>query len=132
MAGTDTDGQGPPRARGQADREGMDVKVKRLSIREFVEFGFLQELNRQFLHPLGMALEVVVDNESGEMSLGGIWDYRHDAEGMLFSDGIDEEKRARVEAFQRERFQSRQDALGFVYQDGAMTREELNRCLGKR
>lgn len=57
--------------------------IKRIDIKEFRSLGFLQELNREFLHPLGMALEVIID-EDGSEKLGGIWDYRDDPEGMFF------------------------------------------------
>lgn len=35
--------------------------VKRIDIKEFRAIGFLQEVNRQFFHPLGLALEVVTE-----------------------------------------------------------------------
>jgi hypothetical protein len=57
--------------------------IKRIDIKEFREQGYLQELNRQFLHPLGLALEVVIE-ENGEERLGGVWDYREDAEGVIY------------------------------------------------
>jgi len=53
-------------------------EVKRISIKEFREFGFLHEVNRVFFHPLGLALEVIIDRETGEERLGGIWDCRDD------------------------------------------------------
>lgn len=59
-----------------------------MDIKEFRQGGYLQEVNRQFLHPLGLALEVEIDDETGSESLGGIWDYRDDPEGMLFADGM--------------------------------------------
>lgn len=37
--------------------------VKRIDIKEFQELGFLQEVNRLFFHPLGLALEVVIEDE---------------------------------------------------------------------
>src|SRR5438445_10887455 len=37
--------------------------IKHMPIREFVDEGYLQEVNRQFLHPLGLALEVTVASE---------------------------------------------------------------------
>ena len=46
-------------------------EIKRMSIKEFREKGYLQELNRQFLHPLGLALEIII-NEDGSESLGGV------------------------------------------------------------
>lgn len=56
--------------------------IKRIDIREFRERGYLQELNRQFLHPLGLALEVVILDDGSE-ELGGVWDYRSDSEGGI-------------------------------------------------
>ncbi len=76
----------------------MSEKIKRISIEEFREFGFLLELNRRFLHPLGMALEVTIDEETGEESLGGIWDYREDPEGMMYGE-LQQDKIDRVKKF---------------------------------
>lgn len=41
----------------------MSDDVKRIDIAEFRKRGFLQEVNRQFFHPLGLALEVVIEDE---------------------------------------------------------------------
>ena len=72
------------------------MKIKRIDIKEFREIGFLQEVNRLFFHPLGLALEVEID-DAGNEKLGGVWDYRDDPEGMAFGDGmIDQEKVDRV------------------------------------
>ena len=54
-----------------------------MDIKEFREKGYLQELNRRFLHPLGLALEVVIDDDGTE-KLGGVWDYREDEEGIYY------------------------------------------------
>lgn len=59
--------------------------IKYMDIKEFRDQGYLQEANRQFFHPLGLALEVHVDND-GDETLGRIWDYRDDPEGMVFYD----------------------------------------------
>lgn len=59
----------------------IDDDIRRIPIKEFRESGYLQELNRQFLHPLGLALEVLQHDDGTEV-LGGIWDYRNDAEGI--------------------------------------------------
>jgi len=75
----------------------MAEEIKRMDIKEFIELGFLQEVNRQFFHPLGLALEVIVDEETNEEKLGGIWDFSDDPEGMFFiNDVIDEKKIAIV------------------------------------
>ena len=57
--------------------------IKRIDIKEFRELGFLQELNRQLLHPMGLALEIIVD-DNGKEKLGGIWDYRDDPCGIIY------------------------------------------------
>lgn len=74
----------------------MEDNIKRIDIKEFREFGYLQELNRRFLHPLGLALEVTVDKDGVE-KLGGIWDYRDDEEGILY--GINESGPERKDKF---------------------------------
>lgn len=60
--------------------------IKRMDILEFQELGFLQEVNRLFFHPLGLALEVIWDED--KKRLGGIWDYRDDPEGIVFAQGV--------------------------------------------
>jgi hypothetical protein len=59
--------------------------MKYIDIKEFREKGFLQEANRLFFHPFGLALEIIQDDDGVER-LGGIWDYRDDPEGMIFDD----------------------------------------------
>lgn len=71
----------------------MTEEIKRMDIKEFRNLGFLQEINRKFLHPLGLAMEVIID-EDGSERLGGIWDYRHDPEGMFFVQGSIKQDRA--------------------------------------
>ena len=69
--------------------------IKRIDIKEFREKGYLQELNRRFLHPLGLGLEVVLD-DNGTETLGGVWDYRNDEEGILYDiSSSDDERKAR-------------------------------------
>lgn len=91
-------------------------EIMRINVAQFREFGFLQELNRQYLHPLGMALEVCILGDGKEI-FGGIWDYRDDPEGIIFGPGvIDPEKATRVKAFAEKRHAERREALGFVVQ----------------
>jgi len=100
----------------------MSNDVNRIDIREFRESGFLQELNRKFLHPMGMALEVIIDDEDGSESLGGIWDYREDDEGVYYDiEHSDEEtiksftKKAKfVEEHYNKVTQKRFKKLGFI------------------
>lgn len=87
-------------------------KVNRIDIAEFREFGYLHEVNRRFLHPLGLALEVVVGVDGTER-LGGIWDYRDDPEGIYYGE-LDADKIAAVERAWTEREPARRTALGFM------------------
>ena len=92
-------------------------KIKRIDIKEFHEMGLLAELNRAFLHPLGLALEVVIDDDGTE-KLGGIWDYRDDPEGVLFSkEYFPYETIKKAQKFIQEKHEQRMKNLGFIYQD---------------
>lgn len=68
--------------------------IKHMDIKEFVERGFLQEANRLFFHPHGLALEVFVTDDG--MKLAGIWDSRDDPEGIVFDDLTTEEAKAKA------------------------------------
>jgi hypothetical protein len=61
--------------------------MKYMDIKEFRDLGLLQEINRLFLHPMGLALEVRIGADGVER-LGGIWDYRDDPEGILFPESV--------------------------------------------
>jgi len=73
----------------------MSDDVKRMDIKEFQDAGYLQEVNRMFFHPLGLALEVARNDEDGSMTLSGVRDNRDDPEGMIFDD-FDPLKSARI------------------------------------
>jgi hypothetical protein len=73
-----------------AERHNLKNVIKRIDPREFREQGYLQELNRRFLHPLGLAMEIVVES-NGLEHLGGVWDYRDDPEGMVYGKTGDQE-----------------------------------------
>jgi len=95
----------------------MTDNIKRIDIKEFREKGFLQELNRLFLHPLGMALETVINEEDDSESLGGIWDYRDDPEGMAFGEGmVNQEKVCHVEKLRQSKVEARLKNMGFAIQ----------------
>lgn len=91
-----------------------------MDIAEFRQLGYLQELNRRFLHPLGLAIEIV-QHEDGSESLGGVWDYRDDPEGLFYDianagDKEKEEFKSRANFIDVElniRFGARKGALGF-------------------
>jgi len=105
------------------------MSINYMSIKEFQHEGYLQEVNRQFFHPLGLALEVKVDTNKGWV-LSGIWDYRDDSEGMRYDDEPNSEKvrkQANIEKIARERKPVREKSLGYWVQpikDIVDTREE--------
>ena len=80
----------------------MSKKIKYFSLKNFLKKGYLQEVNRKFFHPLGLAMEVV-QNDDGSYQLGGVWDYRKDPEGIWFGLKMaSPEKKIRLKLF-RER-----------------------------
>lgn len=98
----------------------MSDEIKRIDIKEFRESGLLAELNRTFLHPLGLALEVVIDDETSKEKLGGIWDYRDDPEGILYGEETLPILRDRCKNAQKiikEKHEQRMKILGYVFQD---------------
>lgn len=72
--------------------------IKRIGVAEFRSLGLLQEVNRLFLHPRGLALEIVAEPDGSER-FGEVWDYRSDPEGIAFADAMleDEESFCRAE-----------------------------------
>lgn len=89
----------------------MGEEVKRIDIKEFREKGYLQEANRLFFHPLGLALEIVID-DNDNYSLGGVWDYRNDPEGMFFGDSmITESKVQHVKELRESKIEYRKEVV---------------------
>lgn len=98
----------------------MADDVTRMDITKFRELGYLQEANRRYFHPLGLALEVKVD-EDGTETLGGIQDFRDDPEGLIFTDNPDDaaamsERAARIDREWKDRQSTRQHAFGWMVQ----------------
>ena len=78
-------------------------KINYMDIKEFREKGYLQEANRRFFHPLGLAL-YIEQNDGNRFKvffyylkialkhlfnteteiIAGVWDYREDPEGNIF------------------------------------------------
>lgn len=89
-----------------------------LSPQELKESGLLQEVNRQFFHPLGLALAVGHDDETGEWTLAGIHDGRDDPEGYMFDELDDQavERGHAIVAEQMQRMVIRRERLGYGVQ----------------
>lgn len=98
----------------------MGEPIKYIDLGEFRDQGYLQELNRQFLHPLGLAMELR-QTANGQWEFGGIWDYRKDVEGLYYSGGTLRSKEAcekekRIAAELVARIPIRRRILGFFIQ----------------
>jgi len=99
----------------------MQDSRETMSLEEFREGGYLQELNREFLHPLGLAMSVICENDDDgnlkAVEFGGIVDARSDPEGMLFAEGvIDEDAMKKVDREFAEKAEYRMENYGFVIQ----------------
>lgn len=60
------------------------MAIKKIDIKEFREKGYLQEVNRRFFHPLGMALAISSDDKTKKESIAFIFDARDDKDGFEF------------------------------------------------
>lgn len=94
----------------------MTEEVKFIDIKEFRLKGFLQEANRLFFHPLGLALAVHI-HQDGTETLDGIWDYRDDPEGMFYGQEMIEEDRIEhvLDLKNSKRFDRLMAARGYGY-----------------
>lgn len=66
-----------------------------LDLQEFIDFGYLQEANRQYFHTLGLALAVRI-GEDGKPEGLFIYDARGDLEGIVFGEFPDRPKAEQV------------------------------------
>lgn len=104
------------------------MMIKKMSVKEFREMGGLQEVNRCFLHPRGLALEVTVDNDGNEC-FGEIWDYRDDPEGLFFGEGmIDESKIEIFEDLYKSKEATRKRFVGSAIQADDETTKEARKA----
>jgi hypothetical protein len=95
----------------------MPNDIKYMSIKQFRKLGFVQELNRRILHPCGLALEVIVDTDTGEETLGGVWDFRDDPEGMYYGDeALSRAKAQSVTDLFNSKLAHRREAFGHIIQ----------------
>lgn len=56
-------------------------EIKYMDLQEFIDEGYLHEVNRLVLHPLGLALQLTTGS-----SHVAVWDCRDDPEGVLFDE----------------------------------------------
>ena len=90
--------------------------IRRMLPREFRAQGYLQELNRTYLHPLGLAIEIIIDTSTNEEYFGGVWDYRDTDHGIIFGIKTDKEKATRIAAEKGKKSAARQNKFGWSVQ----------------
>lgn len=83
-----------------------------MSSAEFRDRGYLQEVNRCFFHPLGLAVGIDLGQEEATLV---VFDSRDDPEGVVFVQP-DPEKRKMIQDEAQSRMQVRKALLGFVVQ----------------
>jgi hypothetical protein len=93
----------------------MTNPAPEMDLDAFRDEGYLQEVNRQFLHPLGLALYVEFDDDGHRL---GCLDGRDDPEGVTFSGNGPSLAihAASIAAKVQERIEARKQALGFWIQ----------------
>jgi hypothetical protein len=89
------------------------VKQNRFSIDTLIEAGILQEVNRVFFHPLGLALAVKYE-EGKPPELSCVLE-TEDPEGWIFND-LDNAKVAAFNEWKKDRTPDRLTALGWEIQ----------------
>jgi len=93
-------------------------EIKYLPIKDMVDDGILQELNRRFLHPLGLALAVTQEDDGTYSGIKGMWDFRDDPEGMIFG-SLDEQaiaKAKKFSEFSQKKLEERMKTVGYIIQ----------------
>ncbi len=92
--------------------------MKYMDLNEFVSSGLLQEVNRQFFHPLGLALEVMCEEDGTVTAITGIQDNRCYAEGMYFGEFTEDSVRKMKEVEDLMKFtkECREEMLGYFIQ----------------
>jgi hypothetical protein len=88
----------------------QDFNENYIDIKEFREKGYLQEVNRRFLHPLGLSMEIGQHETNGDEIILGIIDLRE--EGIKYD--LQGSTRDRIERFKHRK----------TFVDGEMKRME--------
>lgn len=97
----------------------MDInEIPEIDLKEFQDFGFLLEANRQFFHPLGLALFARCDDNGIPFELG-CYDCRDDEEGFGYNEFVsgDVAKSGRVQDLKKSKEEKRLKLLGSIIQE---------------
>jgi hypothetical protein len=90
----------------------MKEVVRFLPVETLVKSGIILEVNRQFLHPLGLAIEI--DWKTRALRVA---DFSHDSEGIIYGEEmLDPALSKKFMAVQKIRHARRRRRLGYVVQ----------------
>ncbi len=93
----------------------IESDLKEVDPQELIDSGVLQEINRQILHPLGMALAVRVQVGTGEVIRVAVADLRKFAAGAKFKE-VDQDKARKFNDLWMSRIEARKKAFGYIIQ----------------
>lgn len=100
-------------------QQAEDIKYLQNPEKFLIESGLLFEINRRVLHPLGLALQINID-DAGNYFFGGIRDYRDDPEGVMYDEttfqaGLEKLNKF-MEKFGDSKLKERYERFGFIVQ----------------
>jgi hypothetical protein len=86
-----------------------------------LDTGLLFQINKDILHPLGLALSVNIDDKTGEKTLSqDLWDCRDDVDGLIYTDETFKDGSEKLEKFYTEvgldKLEKRREKLGYIVQ----------------
>jgi hypothetical protein len=97
--------------------------MKYIDLREFRDSGYLQEVNRRFFHPLGLAMSVTSKNGDDKVTFAGIIDSREQEDGCIFDERVIdskledyEDKALFIQGEWEKRCEKRRENLGYEIQ----------------
>ena len=90
-------------------------KTEMMPVDDFVNMGLLQEVNRIFFHPRGLAMAIGV-TEEGEHVIMGVRDHRDSGVGVIFNptSPVDIDKYKSAEELLINRQNARQEKFGWT------------------
>ena len=87
----------------------------KLDLQYFLDSGLLQEVNRQFFHPRGLAMFVSLDDDGKVKSIAGIYSEQEDLGGFCLNK-IDQDKVKNVKKMTRKFSKRRRELFGNIIQ----------------
>lgn len=95
-----------------------------MPLRDFQDEGYLLELNRRFMHPLGLSIILVNDRELRVIDHRDVYNLR-----FASFDRRDAEKHLRIEQELAHRLPKRHKALGYTVQELVLDTKREVSCL---